>query len=171
MGRGSSKAGKGGGTVNATAQTREEMIENLAQAWSNGMKYGDLEDAVEEYTSKNGGDEDEIINEVTRKAGEIINSKDIIKGSISGKPFNANDYKTWDVGTEVMMKMQGDVYETDKGVSRGKDTGYIYPGKVVEVHKDHLIVDVPSYSDHLWVDDNFADLFKAKSGGKKKRSK
>ena len=63
--------------------------------------------------------------------------------SISGKPFNANDWKTWTVGTKVTYHWE------DGGTT---------PGIVKEIHNDHLIVNVPAYSD-LWLDDDFKHLF------------
>lgn len=94
--------------------------------------------------------------------------------SISGKPFDKNDFTTWTVGTEVRYAMDGDIYETDDGAFQGESSGYIYPGTVREVHEDHLIIDVPIISDHMWVDADIGadDFIAVKSGeSKKKRSK
>ena len=83
------------------------------------------------------------------------------KNSISGKPFNANDYTTWQVGQEVLMRNEADVGFMDGRIRRGANAGYS-EGVVKEVHADHLIIDVPNVSDHMWLEDFNADMFKAK---------
>ncbi len=81
--------------------------------------------------------------------------------SISGKPFNANDYTTWQVGQEVQMQNERDVGIVDGQIRRGADRGYS-DGIVKEVHSDHLIVSVPNVSDKMWVDEDTASMFRAK---------
>lgn len=81
--------------------------------------------------------------------------------SISGKPFNANDYKTWTVGTKVEYN-GGDDFGFSEGQVRRGLQGKWQDGTVTEVHNDHLIVNVPSVSTHLWLDDDTKEQFRVK---------
>ena len=79
------------------------------------------------------------------------------KGSISGEPFNPRDWKTWPVGTTLDF-----IWED----------GQTSPGKVKSLHGSYALVDVPAYSDHLWLDGDTQHLFKnVKAPQSKKTSK
>ena len=83
--------------------------------------------------------------------------------SISGRPWNEKDLSTWNVGTEIMYHMGDDLYSVDD-VAFTTEGGW-HKGVVREVHDDHLIVDVPIYSDHLWIDKDSQDHIRATKSG------
>ena len=82
--------------------------------------------------------------------------------SMSGKPFDANDFTTWTVGTKVEYLEEGDVFPGPNGQVVQGTSSKVVSGTVKEVYPDHLIVDVPSISDHMYLDETFADLYRAK---------
>lgn len=80
--------------------------------------------------------------------------------SVSGKPFDANDWKTWTPGTKVEFNMGDDlVMGEDRG---GRSSGSWVSGTVKSIHKDHIIVDVPTVSDHMWLEDFNAKQYRVK---------
>ena len=82
--------------------------------------------------------------------------------SISGKPFNATDFKTWEVGQDVIYNPhERDIGFVDGQLRQGTATKDM-AGKVKEVHEDYLIVDVPSISDHMYLDADNAKDYRAK---------
>lgn len=83
------------------------------------------------------------------------------RASISGRPYDANDWKTWTVGTKVEYSEEGDFVQGENGMVKGV-AGRTLDGTVTEVHDDHLIIDVPSVSDHMWMDKDFIEFFRGK---------
>ena len=79
--------------------------------------------------------------------------------SVSGKPFNPTDWKTWTKGTQVQYNGSDDVGIVDGEVRRNKREIWD-DGVVKEVHSDHLIVS--SDGTNLWLDADTADLFRIK---------
>lgn len=81
--------------------------------------------------------------------------------SVSGKSFNASDWKTWTPGTKIEYQMEGD-YSFMDDTARQTIGAYWVDGTVKKVDGDHLIVDVPDVSDHMWLDEDFAEKYRVK---------
>jgi hypothetical protein len=91
--------------------------------------------------------------------GSANASKSGTRESISGKPFDANDFTTWTKGTEVEFDASDDTFGWYSRQMSGQKWD---SGVVKEVHDDHLIVDVPAVSDHMWLDADNAELYRVK---------
>lgn len=59
--------------------------------------------------------------------------------SISGKPFDSNDYTTWTIGTQVVMK-DSEIESIVRG--RAKYKTVYYEGKVTEINGNRLTVTI-----------------------------
>ena len=164
MGRGSSKAGGGGGgkaVTKSLEEQKQEFIDEMVQAVNNSNNLGtdedmtpmsnsDIQAAVEAFAMTHPGvNEESLLSE--------INSK-VTPQSVSGKPFNANDWTTWTVGTKVEAK-NDDVYSNGKVAANGPKKWI--PGTVTEVHKDYIIVTDNTNTKH-YVDKDFAERYRVK---------
>lgn len=169
MGRGSSKvsggsAGAGGGMESAEAK---KFIDEMAAARNSDMSMqdiaegnvplsnSDLQAAVEAFALEHKGvDENELMDAIKSKSDQMSKSA----------KTPTNDYKTWTVGTKVEFN-GGDDFGVAEGVGRRGIKGKWESGTVKEVHSDHIIVDVPGTSSHMWLDEDTASQFRlAKSG-------
>ena len=87
--------------------------------------------------------------------------------TMSGKPFDAKDPSTWPVGTQVRYKAEDDYYSVDDVSFTVKDNNS-YPGTVRAVYDDHIIVDIPIISDHMWFEAGDGDRIRAVEKPKKR---
>lgn len=69
---------------------------------------------------------------------------------------NAN-WRTWKVGTKIEYRENSDAYEL--GLSSDPGNKWI-KCEVKNVYPDHLIIDIPGISSHMWLDDIIAENFR-----------
>lgn len=147
MGRGSSKASGGGvriGSAAAASIGKDALIDSLAKQYASGDLYGsEVNEQVQDWLKNNDGDIKEIMDDITGKAAVIRFGGSTKEGdSISDKPYDPNDFKTWKVGDEVE-------WTVNEG---GKTT---YPGKVAAVNKKDGSLMVVADGNGLLVNDRF----------------
>lgn len=168
MGRGASKLG-GGGVQSAGGnnvdrfytQSTADLIDDLARQmttedYDSRLDNGDMQSMVELYAEYNGLDDNAIIDAVRNRAEELSGENK----SVSGKPFNAKDWKTWTKGTEVLYQEESDFGIAD-GVLRKGVKGNLISGIISKVGDDHVIVKAEDGT-NLWLDKDTKSMFRVK---------
>lgn len=77
-------------------------------------------------------------------------------GAVADKPFDANDWRTWPVGTQV------DIVDSDVAVGDGvgAKVSKTFPGVVTAVFDDHIIVTDTKTNTQNWIDADTVDIIK-----------
>lgn len=135
MGRGSSKAGGGGGANQAA-------VNEIVFSGPAGRSHAKISDEVTpDMTARtfegtqNGYD---IYRTNTSPIADPFGYTAVKRGqSVSGKPFDANDWTTWTVGTKVETA-NDDIYASGRRVASGPQR--TRTGTVTEVHDNYIVV-------------------------------